>query len=132
MLGVQIRIGEAKVPGPVLPCSASPSDQPTAESCVPPSSPPAVSQPACCGVESRSFVLETVNVTSLGPHMDGLCQHLADGADDPVDLFCVQEHATPAFLQPSLIKAACGRKLKMVLSPCDPGASAPAAGVGAL
>eukprot|EP00969_Alexandrium_andersonii_P295684 13070521-Alexandrium_andersonii.AAC.1 len=64
--------------------------------------------------------------------MDGLCQHLADGAVDPVDVFCMQEHAIPAYLQPSMVKAASGRKLKMVLSLCDPGASAPAAGVGAL
>ena len=102
------RIGEAKVPGPAEP------PQSTGDAC------------------ESSFVFQSINVTSLRPHLSSMLHELA--ADEPgrPDAFFLQEHSATEAQARSMAKQASALKCHLQLGPPGGTPSLPKGGVGAL
>ena len=104
-----LRIGEAKVPSPG--CLAHDGDG-----------------------EGCQFVLESVNVSALQPHLSGMLEQLKAGSghDAAADCVLFQEHCIPKHSEVGLCGMANSASAKLAFTPTDPLALKPSAGVGAL
>eukprot|EP00969_Alexandrium_andersonii_P203651 8998722-Alexandrium_andersonii.AAC.1 len=80
---------------------------------------------------ASSFTLQTVNVTALRGHFQGLLASVV-GDQDPIDLVVIQEHSLPRTAIPGMRGLASRQGAKFIAGPTDPAASKPAGGVACL